>query len=432
MLKKIFKNPFIKVFSYNGVIVFGKIFTSFIVSKVSAIYLGPSGYAIVGNLKNTLQGVLGFTSSGFESGIIKYIAESKTKKKEQKLITSSVFALSIAISLTIGILLFVFADKLGEFILKDISLAIIFKYLSFFLPLISLNFLVVYIMNGLQKFKLYTYLISVSNLLNALVTFCLVYFFNLKGALIASILVPVLSFASSLFFKEVRELFAKTISNLKNISLPFLKSISVYLAMAIYSTTLISLCYLLIRNNIITNMNTESAGLWEAMNKISSFYMLLFSSLMTLYLLPQLAINNTFFGYYKIMSFYFKYLIPIVVISFLGIFIFRSLVVKVFLTNEFKLIEPFFYLQLVGDFIKVIAFSLAYQFHAKKMVTAYFISDAILYASFYFSSIFLIKLYDLTGVFYAYIISLVLYLLMVLSFLYFTKNKYLISHVKEI
>mgnify|MGYP000336036870 CR=1 FL=1 len=69
MIKKILKNQFFKVLSYNSIIILGKVITSFVVSKVSAIYLGPSGFALVGNFKNLFQGVLGITSSGFESGV---------------------------------------------------------------------------------------------------------------------------------------------------------------------------------------------------------------------------------------------------------------------------------------------------------------------------------------------------------------------------
>lgn len=421
-----------KVFSYNSIIVLGKLFTSFIVSKVSAIYLGPAGYAIVGNFKNTLQGVLGITASGFESGVIKYIAENKTRNTQVNVIIVSACSLSVLLSIIVGFFLFVFSNHLSLIILKDSSLAFIFKYLSVFLPLISLNFLVVYILNGLKKYKLYTLVISVSNFFNALVTFLLVYYYNLRGALMASILVFVFSFVFSVFIKDVRVLFVSAMHNLTAISFNFLKSISTYIVMAIYSTILISLCYLLIRNSIIMNLDMNTAGLWEAMNKLSSFYMIFFSSLLTLYLLPLLASNHTIKGYISIMQSYFKYLIPFVILLFLGILFFRVLIIKVFLTKEFIIIKQFFYLQLLGDFFKIIAFSFAYQFHAKRMVASYFISDAILYGSFYVFSIYLLKYFNLHGVFYAYIISTLFYLLSVCLFVFFNRNKYLKSENQSI
>ena len=110
MLNRIKTNQFFKVFSYNSTIIGGKVISSFIISKVSAIYLGPSGFAIVGNFKNIFQAVLGLTSSGFESGVIKHIAENKSNKKLNSPIISSVFGLSFLLSIFIATLLFYFSN----------------------------------------------------------------------------------------------------------------------------------------------------------------------------------------------------------------------------------------------------------------------------------------------------------------------------------
>ncbi|ULC58999.1 O-antigen translocase [Flaviramulus sp. BrNp1-15] len=425
MFKKLFGNTLIKVFSYNSIVVFGKLISSFVVSKISAIYLGPSGYAIVGNLKNVLQGVIGITASGFESGIIKYTAENKNNTKHFNIIVSSAITLSVIISLITGLLLFLFANSLSIYVLKDLKFAFVFKCFAFILPLISLNFLVVYIFNGLQKFKTYSVLLTLTNILNALLSFLFIYYLNLKGALLASIMIPALSFLCSLFIKDIRSLLVVFFVNIKNISVNILKSISTYIVMATYSSILISLTYLFIRNKIILDLDLVTAGLWEAMNKISTFYMIFFSSLVTLYLLPQLAVNKTISGYVTIMKTYFSYLIPFLLTVFILLLFCRTLVIKLFLTNEFQSIEQYFYLQLIGDFIKILAFSLAYQFHAKKMVTIYFITDTILYLSFYFLSTYLINYYFLKGVFYAYIISTSLYLIFVIIFLIYNNANYL-------
>lgn len=425
MLKKILSNTFLKVFSYNSLVVFGKLFSSFIISKISAIYLGPSGYAIVGNFKNLLQGILGVSATGFQSGIIKYIAESKEDSKKLDLIITTVIGMCMSISLILGSCLLCFSNFLSVFILKDASLAYVIKYLGVCLPFVSLNFVIIYILNGLQKFKLYTVIVTITNLFNALFTVLLIYYFSLKGALIASVIIPILTFIVSLTFKEIRDYLLKVFINIKNVSVVFLKSISTYLIMATYSSILISLAYLFIRNKIILDFNSQTAGLWEAVNKISAFYMVFFSSLFTLYLLPKLSVNKTVLGYSKIMKTYFIYIIPFACVLFVTMFLLRSLLIQIFLTNEFESIEQFFHLQFIGDFIKIIAFSLAYQFHAKKMVAFYFISDFVLYISFYILSLYFIKIFKLEGVFYAYILSTILYLMVVSVFIYFKNETYL-------
>lgn len=425
MLKKLFKNSFIKVVSYNGIIVFGKIITSFIISKVSAIYLGPSGYAVLGNLRNLLQAVFGITATGFGSGVVKYVAESKAENKQFRVVVSSAIALSFFLSLIIGILLFALSDYLAEEVLLDKEWSFVMKYLSILLPVASLSFLVVYVANGLQNFKLYTKLVTIANILNAVVTFLLIYYFNLKGALLATFVVPALSFLLSLLFKDVRSFLGNIYDYVKYLSFNVTKSIGAYVAMATYSAILISLSYLLIRNKIINHLDVETAGLWEAMNKISSFYMMFFSSLFTLYLLPKLAENKTIRGYSVIMKYYFKYLIPLTIAAFLVLFLLKEIIIKIFLTEAFDNIEQFFYLQLMGDFLKIVAFSLAYQFHAKKMISLYIISDTVLYVTYYLLSMYLIDIYAVNGVFYAYIFSISLYLVVVMMVLYFNNSKYL-------
>jgi PST family polysaccharide transporter len=235
-----------------------------------------------------------------------------------------------------------------------------------------------------------------------------------------SLFVPVISLVSSALFKEIRVLVFEQLFEFRKISINIIKSVSVYLVMAMYSTVLISITYLLIRHRIINTINIESAGLWEAMNKISTFYMLFFSSLFTLYLLPKLSQNNSMKGYKNIMIDYFKFILPLIVILFSIVFMFRTLIIKFFLTDDFLEIKDFFYLQLIGDFIKIIAFSFAYQFHAKKIIIPY------LYLLMQLKIILnLIDTFKLTGVYYAYICSLILYILTVIFSIYFTNHKYL-------
>ena len=316
MLNRIKTNQFFKVFSYNSTIIGGKVISSFIISKVSAIYLGPSGFAIVGNFKNIFQAVLGLTSSGFESGVIKHIAENKSNKKLNSTIISSVFGLSFLLSIFIATLLFYFSNKLSIYILKDISYAFVFKYFAILLPFISFQLLLLYVINGLQKIKLFTYLSFFFNLINAALTFVFIHFFNLKGALLVILIVPVVSFVSSFLFKDIRILFLSHFLAFKRISKEIISSMSVYVGMAFYSTILISISYLFIRIKIIETINIDSAGLWEAMNRISTFYMMFFTSLLTLYLLPKLSQNKSVKGYYNIMRDYFKVTLPLAITTF--------------------------------------------------------------------------------------------------------------------
>lgn len=398
------------------------------ISKVCAVYLGPSGYALYGNFKNILQGVFGITASGFESGTIRYIAENKSDNDTLSKVTSSVVLFSLILSVIVGVLLILFSVSLSNFVFKSLEYKSFFIYLALLLPLSSLNFILVYIFNGFQKIKIYARLVSLFNVFNAVLTFSLVYYFNLKGALYASILVYALTLVLSFLFKDVRTLLSSIGLMIKQVSVTYIKSMSVYIAMAIYSSLLFSICYLLIRNEIIANYGINQAGYWEAMNKISSFYMVFFTSIFTMYLLPKLSVNNTLTGYKQIMKAYFTYLLPLAASILLILFLLRGFVVKLFFTSEFEIVGNYFHLQFVGDFLKIVAFSFAYQFHAKKMFLFYFITDALLYGSFYFLSIFFLDTLSIKGVFLAYIISTIIYLAFVMLFIFTNNRNYLIRY----
>lgn len=416
----------IKFLSYNSLIVFSKLISAYIVSKVTAFYLGPSGYALVGNFKNIFQIVVGLTSRGFESGVIKHIAENNEKKEYLKKVISTVILFSLLLSLVASIILFIFSSQLSMLTFKTRDYNFVFRYLAFFLPFISINFLIIYYVNGLQQLKVYAKLISLASIINAILISVSVYYYGLEGALMAIVGVSVISMVLSFLFKEVRYIISEIGFNIKEMSLSIIKSMSIYVIMAAYSTVLMSVVYLLIRTEIISVYNENQAGYWEAVNKISAFYMMFFTSIFTLYLLPNLSKNTTIEGYKNIMAYYFKRLIPLLVVMFTLLFLFRFILIKFVLTAEFLAIEKYFVFQFIGDFIKIIAFSLAYQFHAKRMVAYYFITDAIIYLSFYGLSLYFLSSFNLEGVFYAHIISSSLYLITVSLFI-FTKNKKYLS-----
>ncbi|WP_241974254.1 hypothetical protein [Winogradskyella wandonensis] len=391
-------------------------------SKVSAIFLGPSGYALVGNFRNIFQIVIGVTANGFQSGTIRYIAENKNNTLHFSKVVSSIIFFSLSLSIVVGVLLSIFSNSLSYYVFKSNDYADVFVSLAVLLPLISLNFIVLYIINGLQELKSYTKLSVLYSVLNAAITAVLIYNYNLKGALVAIVFTSAVTFIVSLLLKSVRLVIVNVLSLFKNVSVAIIKSMSTYIIMATYSTILLSFSYLLIRNSIISVEGEAVAGYWEAVNKISMFYMIFFTSIFTLYLLPKLSINTTLKGYKSIMNYYFSRLIPLLIAMFVVLYLIRFFVIRLFLTEEFIIIEKYVILQFIGDFFKIIGFSLAYQFHAKKMVAYYFLTDAIIYLSFYAFSVYFLKSLHLDGVFYAYILSTSLYLI-VTSLIIFTKNK---------
>lgn len=65
----------IKTSLLNGIAVIIKILSSLILNKVLAIYVGPAGYAAIGQLQNFVNTLTTFANGGVSTGVTKLTAE---------------------------------------------------------------------------------------------------------------------------------------------------------------------------------------------------------------------------------------------------------------------------------------------------------------------------------------------------------------------
>ncbi|WP_151802439.1 oligosaccharide flippase family protein, partial [Acinetobacter guillouiae] len=70
----------------NGVAVLIKTATMFLLNKVLAVYVGPAGYAAIGQFQNFIQMVTTFAGSAINNAVIKYTAEYYDDENKQRAI----------------------------------------------------------------------------------------------------------------------------------------------------------------------------------------------------------------------------------------------------------------------------------------------------------------------------------------------------------
>ena len=186
-----------------------------------------------------------------------------------------------------------------------------------------------------------------------------------------------------------------------------------------------SITFLLIRNLIIENLSVEEAGYWEAMNRISSFYLMFFISLTSFYLLPRLSKTNSFEIFKKEVKSFYILIIPLIIIAFTLIYFLRYFLLNFLLSEEFIPTSELFFWRLIGDFINVMAIVLVKQFHAKLLFKSYLFTNGLLSLMYFCLSYFFIDIYGLVGVVKAYAFSYMVYLPIVIFFIYnyYKQNK---------
>jgi len=82
----------------------------------------------------------------------------------------------------------------------------------------------------------------------------------------------------------------------------------------------------------------------------------------------------------------------------LGSFLFRDLIVHILFNNKFTGMRDFFGFQLIGDFLKMLAWTLGYLLLAKAMTKTFIFMEIVFSSSFVFLCIFLLNRYGTIGV----------------------------------
>ena len=409
-IKQIRTSELYKITSLNSISVLVKMVTGIVTSKILAIYVGPTGLALVGNFRNFLATLDTITSLGFQNGIVKYVSENKLNSSYIKNIFSTLFTTLIVVSILAGIGLYLFADYWNSIIFGvQYQFSMIFKVSAFVLPLYIGSGYLICIVNGFNLYKKVIYINILGSLFGLGITIYFVSTYSLTGALLSILFTPIVLFFISIALSYKQLNFQKNITLFKY-DIEILKNLSHYFLMIIISGILGQVVLIAIRNNIINTIGLKEAGFWEAITRVSSNYMVFLNTLLSVYFFPKLVNATTAIESKLVIWKFYKKIIPIFILGLIILFFFRDFIVQILFTKEFKPVSKLFLWQMIGDLLKAISWILGLQFFAKKMTLAFIITDIISLLILYFSSFYFLKYYNIEGVVIAQAFAYFIYL----------------------
>ncbi|AEH01636.1 O-antigen translocase [Lacinutrix sp. 5H-3-7-4] len=409
LLNYINNNVLVKVASLNSVSVIIKIIAGFLTSKFIAIFVGAEGLALVGNLRNFVSSAQSFSILGLYNGVVKYIAQNKSNRVELSKTLSTAFYLGFIATAIICSFIYYNADYINDSIFHEYNdYAYVIKIFAIVLPFYALNMLCFSIMNGFSKFKFLIVFNIFGQILGAVITIFLIWQNQIDGALISVVIAESLLFLITLVGILNRKNFTKLV-RVTQFSLAYVKKLSSYSIMALFSAIVMPLVAIAIRSYIIDEVGLKEAGMWEAMNRISKYYLMFVYSLLTLYILPRFSEINSTKGFRKEVFGFYKTIIPIFAGGLLIIYLLREYIVQILFTFEFDPVSDLFLWQLLGDFVKVLSIIIAYQFLAKRMFWHYIITEAFSVIILYLTSMFFIDNFGVKGANIAHFVTYVMY-----------------------
>ncbi|CAD7811303.1 Lipid III flippase [Chryseobacterium aquaeductus] len=374
--KKIKSSSLLKIFSLTGISVLIKLISSYLIVKLLAILVGPGGIALIGQLQNFTSVFTTLGAGGINNGVVKYVAEYKNDKTTLKQTMSNGFKITIYFSCFVGIVICLFSSFLSRVILFDEHYYYIFIFFGISLILISANNFFISILNGFTEFRKFVIVNITTSILGLIFTVVLVLCLDIRGALIAVVTYQAVVIFFTLYY--IRKLFWFKKSYLWGLwDNKTVRKYATYSLMALVSAVTLPVSQLIIRGFLVDSYSLKIAGYWESMNKISSLYLLLFTSTFSVYYLPKLSeikeesqLRREIFKTYKIFT-------PILLVGLCTIFFAKEFVINILFTKDFNPMKALFFWQLLGDFFKIFSWIIAFIMVAKSMSRIYIFTEII-------------------------------------------------------
>lgn len=410
LIKKIIQNDLFKISSLNSFSILLKIGTGLITSKFLAIFVGPSGMGLLGNLRNFMSSLEGVSTLGFQSGIIKYIGENENNKKELEKTISTVLLSFLILSTFLSVLIFNFSDYFCyKFFENNSKYAIVFKLVAIVLPWNVLSILFVSIINGLGGYNKVIFINIITNILSVCFSLVLIYNFKTLGAFIAIVIVPIVSVFATFFYlpKEI-QIFKRL--NFQEFDFKILKNLLSFSLMILPPTILSPYFYIQIRNYLIANVGLDQSGFWEAMTRISNLYLLFVGTIVSVYFYPKLIKSKGKAEIKSVIWNYYKFILPVFVVGTILVYFLRFLIIKIIFTNDFLPVSGLFFWQLIGDVFKVCGMILGFLLMAQKKILHFVFIEVTALLFLYITSLICIKNFGVEGVVMAQAIENMVYL----------------------
>jgi PST family polysaccharide transporter len=412
------QQPLFKITSLNSVHILLKLVFGFVTSKALAIFVGANGMAYVGNFRAFLNVVENFSLLGIQNAIVKYVAEYQHDKSKLKSVLATFGLLLLASSIVISLALIFGANYLSKQIFHHSEIySFVFYVLAILFLLYVFSTFCISVVNGFQEYKKVIYIQIISSSIALGFSVFLIYYYDTFGALISLVLAPVFVFFISLFYLRNLISFSDVFS-ITSFDFSVVKNLSEYVLMALVSGVIGSFVLLEIRTDVIEITGLKNAGIYEGLQRISSYYLLFISSIMAIYFYPKLAESNS--NTKVIILNYFKTILPVFAIGLILIYVLRIFIIQVLFSTEFETMESLFLWQLVGDLLKATSLIFGTILIATKQTKAFIITEIVSLFIMYYSSNWMLHTNGINGIVIAHTFTYFVYLLVLV--IYFRKK----------
>ncbi len=329
----------------------------FVSAKVSAIYLGPSGVALVGQLVSFLQLVHGSVGNAAGTAVVSLTAERRTDSSRMNSLWAT--ALRLVWTLALACLLVVGGGSkpIAAWLLGDSHYwpALVLGGLA--IVLVVTETVISSALNGLKQVNLIAKTSIGSTLIEVTVYASLVYLYGLWGGLIGTtaiyavklVVTCVVAFRSGLVSRT--SLFGRFDANTA-------REILRFYPMLLTHSIALPLAQILVRNSVIDGIGLEAAGYLQSVWRLSDMYVGVMTTALGLFFISHYSGLASDSERGQLLRTTALQLFGLTTIATLGVYLFRDLIITIVLTRDFLPMGEMLPFHLAGDVLKMLDYPL--------------------------------------------------------------------------
>jgi PST family polysaccharide transporter len=238
------------------------------------------------------------------------------------------------------------------------------------------NTLLLAIINGYKQFNLYVKISIVSSIVGLLLSLLLVIPFGVNGALLNTVTSQSLVFGIALLVAKKAKMVCLSKDSLwgkfnREKALQYFH----FSLMTLVSAFTVPVSQLIIRGFIIDHFSIQEAGWWEGLNRLSNMYLMIITSSFGVYYLPKLSELSDNKAIKREIKNAYKVIIPCLLVGLAGVYFGRFIIITILFSPEFYEMSGLFFWRLVGDFLKIASWLIAYLMHAKAMTKLFIVTE---------------------------------------------------------
>lgn len=398
---------------FSGILTLVRMASGVLIAKFVAIYTGPSGMAMLGQVQSLVAALSGLAASPGGNGLVRYTAEYRGRGFDACAPWwCACLKWGLGLLLPISLLVALAAGPISELLFNTKAYAWLVLLTSLGLPLSMANTFVASVLNGQENYRRYIGLGLTSVVCATAVMLILISQAGLNGALAAAVLSS--SIAGALMFAgSWRQPWFRLKYWWGRDKASQLKGIGGYVAMAITTAITTPLALMAVRKILVDQVGWEQAGYWQAVYKISEVYLGIITMALGTYFLPKLSSLSGYETIRKEIAATARVVMPLVTVLALCVYLLRDFAITLLFTEAFRSAKDLFAIQLIGDVIKIFSWLYAYPMLSTGATKWFMATEIGFSVSFVFLTYLLVNVYGVDGAVKAYTINYVIYFVLV-------------------